>query len=129
MATQEENQEVENTSSLRDKIRGAILSAPTSDETLEVFGVEVEIRSPDLEGLLQYRDAANDDNIMARSIVNNVFVPGTGEQVFSDADIPELMKTKFSPDMKKLTAAINRVLGGDEQVLKAVDDDSKSPEK
>jgi hypothetical protein len=31
--------------------------------------------------------------------------------------------------MKKLTAAINRVLGGDEQVLKAVDDDSKSPEK
>jgi hypothetical protein len=125
MATQEANQEVENTSSLRDKIRGAILSAPTSDEILEVFGVEVEIKAPDLEGLLQYRDAQNDDNIMARSIVNNVFIPGTNEQVFSEADIPELMKTKFSPDMKKLTKAINRVLGGDDEVLKAVDDNTK----
>ena len=110
----------------RDQIRSAILSAPGDDELLDVFGVQVEIRSPNLEDLLQYRGAEADEAIMARAIVNNVYVPGSEQRVFDDADIPELMKTRFSKDMRKLSTAVTRVLGGDEQMLAAVDNDTKS---
>jgi hypothetical protein len=59
---------------------------------------------------------------MARSIVNSCFVPGTGQPVFDKADVPSLMKQKFSPDMKKLVAAINKVMGGDEEVQKGIEE-------
>lgn len=110
----------------KDEIRFAILSAPTEDEVLSVFGVQVEVRSPALEDLMQYRNASTDDSILARAIVNNVYVPGTGERVFTEADIPELMKTRFSPDMRKLNKAVQRVLGGDEEILQEVDSQTKS---
>ena len=110
----------------RDQIRSAILNAPGDTETIDVFGIQVEIRSPKLEELLQYRGAEEDKAIMARAIVNNVYVPGSEQRVFDDADIPELMKTQFSKDMRKLSTAVTRVLGGDEQLLAAVDNDTKS---
>jgi hypothetical protein len=109
----------------RDQIRGAILSAPSEDEVIEVFGVKVEIRAPALEDLLQYRNAGEDDFIMARGIVNNVYVPGTGERVFDDADIQGLMKSRFSKDMRKLSKVVTRVLGGDEEINNAVDNGTK----
>lgn len=110
----------------RDQIRSAILSAPSEDEILNVFGVQVEIRAPALEDLMQYRDSANDDFVMARAIVNNTYVPKSDERVFDNADIPELMKAKFSKDMRTLNAAITRVLGGDDKILEAVDTETKS---
>lgn len=110
----------------RDQIRSAILSAPAESEILSVFGVQVEIRAPALEDLMQYRDSANDDFVMARAIVNNTYVPKSDERVFDNADIPELMKAKFTKDMRTLNAAITRVLGGDDKILEDVDNQTKS---
>lgn len=110
----------------RDQIRSAVLDAPDEPEIVDFRGVKIEVRAPALEDLLQYRDAQGDDTIMARAIVNNCYVPRTGEKVFDQADIPALMKAKFSKDMRNLNAAVTRVLGGDEQISQAVDNQTKS---
>ena len=111
----------------RDQIREAILNAPDESEVIDVFGVQVEIRAPDLEGLLQYRDAEKDDFALARAITGNCYVPGTQELVFEPADVEALMKVKYSKDMQRLTKTINRVLGA-EGLDKEVNDHTKSPE-
>lgn len=133
MAKEEASQEAVNESTAetpktfsRDDIRTAILDAKGESEKLEVFGVQVEVRSPALEDLLKYRDTQGDDTIMARAIANNVYVPDTDQLVFDEADIPGLMKAKFTTDMKTLNAAVTRVLGGDEQIQLAVDSQTKS---
>lgn len=110
----------------RDDIRTAILDAKGESEIISVNGVKVEVRSPMLEDLLKYRDSQGDDSIMARAIANNVYVPETDQLVFDEADIPGLMKAKFTGDMKTLNAAVTRVLGGDEQIQLAVDSQTKS---
>lgn len=117
------------TANMRDAIRTAILDSKGTVEVIEVFGVKVEIRTPSLEDLLQYRNATEDSNIMARAIVNNCWVPGTDDHVFDEADIPQIMKLKFSPDMKKLNATINKILGGDEEIQKKVEDNTKSDQE
>lgn len=110
----------------RDQIRTAILNSEGENQILDVFGVQIELRSPSLEDLLQYRDASTDDTIMGRTIANNCWVPGTNERVFDDADVDSLMQLKFSGDMRKLTRAINNMLGDDAAVQKGVDSDYKS---
>lgn len=110
----------------RDTIRTAILDSKGTVEVVDCFGVKVEIRTPALEDLLQYRDASEDPKIMARAIANNCWVPGTEERVFDDADIDSIMKLKFTPDMKKLNRAVTKILGGDEAIQEAVEDDTKS---
>lgn len=110
----------------RQRIREAILNSKPEQEIVEAFGERIEIRYPTLEGLLQYRDAQNDDRLMARAIVNNCYDPVSGERIFEEADIDMLMGLTFSADMRKLNAAINRVLGGDETLVSQVEDDSKS---
>jgi hypothetical protein len=104
----------------RDTIRQAILDSKPEVNIIDVFGVKVEIKAPDLEGLLQYRGAQVDDTIMARSIVDHCYVPETEEKVFDEADVAVLMKQKMTPDMKKLIGAINKSMGGDEELPKAV---------
>lgn len=109
-----------NTNNPRDLIRSAILDQEIEQILVEVFGVEIEIKAPDLEGLLQYRDAADDDSIMAKQIINACYVPNTDEPVFDEADVAALMKAKFSKDMKKLIGAINKALGSDEALEESV---------
>ena len=114
----------------RDDIRTAILNSPGEDELVEAFGVQIEVRTPCLEDLLQYRDAQEDDYAMARAIINNCYVPGTAdERVFDDTDTEVLMKTKFSKDMKKLNQAVMRALGADDTLLKQIEDNTKSSEE
>lgn len=110
----------------RDDIRSAVLDAPDEPILVDYRGVKIEIKAPELEELLQYRDAPDDDFLMARAIVNNCYVPDTNTRVFENADIPVLMKTRFSKDMQRLQKAITRVLGGDEAINQAVDNQTKS---
>ena len=106
-------------------IRDKILSSEAESEFVDAFGVRIEIRYPSLEDLLQYRDAQNDDNIMARAIINNCYDPDSGERIFEDTDVEVIMKKKFTPDMRRLNTAINKILGGDEEVLKNIEDEKK----
>ena len=110
----------------RDQIREAVLNSKADNEIVEAFGVTIEIKYPSLTDLLEYRGAEADDNIMARAIIKNCYVPGTNERVFEDADMELLMEMKFTPDMRRLNGAINKILAGDEAILKEVEDNTKS---
>jgi hypothetical protein len=113
--------------SLRDSIRESVLNSEAESEIVHAFGHDIEIKYPSLQDLLAYRNADQDDSIMGRAIVNNCYVPGTDQRVFEVADVDVLMTKKFTPDMRKLNAAINRILGGDEALQKEVEDNTKSP--
>lgn len=108
----------------RDIIRSAILDSKPTQVLVTAFGVQIEVKAPDLEGLLQYRNVQDDDTIMARQLINTCFVPNTDEKVFDEADVASLMRVKFTPDMKRLVGAINKVLGGDEAIDEAVNQES-----
>lgn len=110
----------------RDDIRAEILNSKGEVRLVPFGKVQVEIRTPDLEDLLQYRNMEDDDLAMARAIINNVYVPGTDERVFDNTDAEVLMKAKFTKDMKALNKAIMEVLGADDLLVKAVEDDTKS---
>jgi hypothetical protein len=112
--------------SSRLELRNAILNAKADSEFVDAFGVRIEIRYPTLEDLLQYRNASDDDRLMARAIINNCYDPESGERIFEDADADVLMTQKFTPDMRKLNAAINKILAGDDDVIKSVEDNTKS---
>lgn len=113
----------------RDAIREAVLNDEAASEIVSYSGFDIEIKYPSLADLLMYRDAQNDDNIMARAIINNCYVPGTDTRVFEDADVELLMQKKFTPDMRRLNKAINKILGGDEELVQEVKDGTKSPQE
>lgn len=108
----------------RDDIRTAILDSKGESELIPFGKVMVEVRTPALEDLLQYRNAEGDDTIMARAIVNNCWVPGTEDRVFEEADIAAIMKLKFNADMRRLNKAVTEVLAGDDTIQKKVEDTS-----
>jgi hypothetical protein len=113
----------------RDAIRAAILNAGHEDDIVSVYGMQVAVRTPCLEDLLQYRESQNDDFAMARAIANNVYMPGTDDRVFTEGDVEALMQAKFTPDMRRLNQAVMKVLGATETLEKKVGDDTKSPAK
>jgi hypothetical protein len=111
----------------RDAIRSAVLDSKSDDEVVTVFGVRIEIRAPDLEGIQEFRGMEEDNRAIAKGLIALCYVPETDEKVFDEADVEALMKQKFSPDMKKLVNTINRVLGGEEALKKAVDEETFRP--
>ena len=98
----------------RDDIRTAVLDSKGDTELVSFRGVQIEIRSPALEDLVQYRNASEDDTVMARAIVQNCWVPGTQERVFDETDIPAIMKLKLNADMRRLNKTLTRILGADD---------------
>lgn len=112
--------------SLRDRIRNAVLDSSADDILVEVFGTRIAIRPPEMKELIQYRDWQDDEYLMARAIINNCYVPDSNDKVFEEADLEVLGTLRFSADMKKLTAAINKVLGDDSALTKAIEDNTKS---
>jgi hypothetical protein len=113
----------------RDELRSAFLDAPIESELIDYRGFQIELRPQELGDLLQYREASNDDTIMARAIIAHCWVPGTNERIFDDADIPQIMKVKMTADMRRLTTKITKMLGGDDILQQAIEDNTKSNQR
>lgn len=113
------------TTPTRDDIRTAILDSKGESRFVDFRGVQVELRAPELETLLQYRQGDNEIALI-KALVENTWVPGTEERVFDDTDIPAIMKLKLTTDMKRMIKAIAEIMGDDESMNKAIEDNTKS---
>ena len=111
----------------RQAIREAVMSSKVEGELLEVFGVEIEVRPPSLKGLIAYQGMESDEYMLAKAVAYNCYVPGTSELVFEEADVEALGEVQYGSDMKKLNAAVQAALVTPDKVVKAVEDDTKSP--
>lgn len=78
----------------RNSIRSNIFSAAKNrrSERIEMFGYEVEIRQPTVGQVLEIQNSGNTAEMMLDMLVNQTFVPGTGEPVFDEMDKDELRK-------------------------------------
>jgi hypothetical protein len=110
----------------RDMIREAVMNSKAEEQLITAFGVQIAVRTPALRDLMQYRDMQNDENLIARAIVNNCYVPGSNDRIFEDTDVEVLSGLAYNSDMKKLNNAIQNVLGDDSAIAAEIEDNTKS---
>ncbi len=99
----------------RDELRKALLgTAPKPKSMLiELFGVEVELRQPNLGAILKTRDATDDVSRAIDMIIEYAYVPGTDDHVFEDTDVAVIKKWPFGEDLARLNGAIADLTGVD----------------
>lgn len=99
----------------RDELRAALLGgAPKPDSRLiTMFGVEIELRQPNLGAILKTRAEGDDTTRAIDMIIEYAYVPGTTDHVFEDTDRAVMMNWPFGKDLTVLNAAIAELTGVD----------------
>jgi hypothetical protein len=92
-------------------IRDTMLSAKPETRNLHIFGCDVEVRQPTLEEVIAYQNSEDKTRAAAGIIQRYVYVPGTGERVFEEADLDRIRRMPFGRDMNVLQEAINDLMG------------------
>jgi hypothetical protein len=94
-------------------LRSIIFSAKNkqrASEITEFFGVRVEVRQASLQRIVQL--AASGENDKAGAIyvlLNYVFVPGTNEPVFTEADEDQLSSLPYGKDIENILSVWKRI--------------------
>ena len=111
----------------RDELRTALLgNAPKPDSVLiTMFGVELELRQPNLGAILKARAEGDDATRAIDMIIQYAYVPGTNDQVFEDTDRAAMLNWPFGKDITELNNAIAKLTGIDIDV--AVEELSNDP--
>lgn len=99
----------------RDELRKALLGTVPKPKSMliELFGVEVELRQPNLGAILKTRDASDDVSRAIDMIIEYAYVPGTDDHVFEDTDVAVIKKWPFGEDLARLNGAIADLTGVD----------------
>lgn len=97
--------------SLRNELRAKIFDAKNrkpESRIITLFSVEVEVRQPLLQDIMDLQDA-DMKNEVTPMLINFVFVPGTDENVFEEADKESLNTMPFGPDLALFTTTIQEL--------------------
>ncbi len=99
----------------RDDLRNALLgSAPKPEsQVIMLFGVEVELRQPNLASIMKARAEGDDTTRAIDMIIEYAYVPGTDEHVFETADRDTIKTWPFGKDLANLNAVIAELTGVD----------------
>lgn len=99
----------------RDELRAALIGKKHVPEstTVEVFGVEVELRQPTFSDILKVREEADEQTRTIEMFVNYAYVPGTDEKVFEDTDKDTILRWPYGPDITRIQRAIAELTGID----------------
>lgn len=92
-------------------IRNQILNAKPERRAIRIFGVDVEIVQPPLEEIMRVREDVDPLKAATDMIIRYVYVPGTDEKVFDQADSSAILKLPFGSDMQRLQDALNELTG------------------
>lgn len=120
----------------RDDIRTAFFDGAAPEVVLVPFGkAQIELRTPSLAELATYRQEASaqlnpgeqDPELMAKMVIRNSYVPGTGgaTKIFNAADVDVIMSMSFNADMRRLIGSLNKLLSNDDAIEGAVTDATK----
>ena len=114
-------------SETRDSLRQAILNkAETKSIKTTFFGEDVEMRQPSMRVVLSLQEQEDRSLAAAQMIVNYMYVPGTDERVFEEADVEILMSMPFGEDLARINNVIAQLTGVD--IEEAVKNSEETPE-
>jgi hypothetical protein len=107
----------------RDAIRAAFLDNKPKSEPLDIFGVTVYLHEPPFGVMIdaQNADQNNKKQLLALAMTFYVFT-AEGEKVFDESDVDAILEMPFGEDMRKLNAAVNKIMG----VTPSADDKSEA---
>ncbi len=99
----------------RDELRTALLgNAPKPDsKIITLFGVEIELKQPNLGAILKTRAEGDDATRAIDMIIEYAYVPGTNDHVFEMTDRAAMMNWPFGKDLTTLNTAIAELTGVD----------------
>lgn len=95
----------------RDKIREVALATNRKTKVIDAFGSKVEIRQPSLKIILASASDEHKQHSLAYMMLHTVFVPVTGESVFEEADIDNLMEGAFDLDKQNISKVLTDFSG------------------
>lgn len=95
----------------RDDIRAAFFGIKTRSLTVNVAGVDIEVRQPSVKDVMSgaTKQGTDNSNIIVKVLIDQCFIPGTDEKVFEETDMDALMATPFGKDWQLLNDAINKL--------------------
>ncbi len=99
----------------RDQLRDALLGTAPKPESrlIEMFGVEIELRQPNLGAIMKARETSDETTRAVDMIIEYAFVPGTDEHVFDIADRDIIKNWPFGKDLTNLNTVIAELTGID----------------
>lgn len=74
-------------------------------EKVEFFGAQIEVRQATVGETLDMRLGDDDRPMLIHVLLNYVYVPGTQEKVFSEADVDQLQSLPYGPEMEMVMSA------------------------
>ncbi len=110
----------------RQELRDALIgSTPKGKSKLvEVFGVEIELKQPNLAAIMRARETGDTAQRAAEMIIEFAFVPGTNTHVFEDTDRDRILLWPFGEDLSRLNGAIAELTGVN---IEGAEEDLKDP--
>lgn len=93
----------------RDDLRATIFgNKKFAKETVNFFGVDIELRQPSLAQIIAAR--AEDAQVgIINILVQYAYIPGTDEHVFEDTDADGLKSMPFGVDFLNVNAALEKL--------------------
>lgn len=80
-------------------------------ESVEVFGITIEVRQPSLGDVLDLQDLDTQKARVANALINYCYVPDTAEKVFEVADVDSILAMPFDENLEKIQTAITKLTG------------------
>jgi hypothetical protein len=92
--------------SVRDRIRDSVLvNRKPKRKPIDFFGEAIEIQQPLLADIIQAANAPDRQAAILETLINNAFVPGTEDKVFTEDDIETLAALPFGKDFSDVMGA------------------------
>lgn len=97
----------------RQELRDALIGSTPKGKSkvIEVFGVEIELKQPNLAAIMKARETGDTAQRAAEMIIEFAFVPGTNTHVFEDTDRDRILLWPFGEDLTRLNSAIAELTG------------------
>ena len=96
----------------REEVRGAIFARKQFKRVkATLWGVEVEFQQPSLGKIFNQNLTEADNSLILQLIIDQSYVPGTQEKVFTSADLETLKAMPFDQELNKLSEAISELTG------------------
>jgi hypothetical protein len=98
----------------RDDVRTKIFAGrKRKSKVIIIFGAKVEVRQPSVGQALSLSQTSNNADALLNFMLNYVYVPGTEDKVFEDADRESILNFPAESWMREFSDAIEELTGLD----------------
>ncbi len=100
----------------KDDLRAAIFAAENSRVKrvpIKFQGQELELKQPTVEEIMQFHSLPEGRSNFAYILINHVYIPGTDEKLFDEADYDAIVAMPYSPEIVEIQNVMTGFLSSD----------------